>query len=301
MSTSSVPPLKRCTKCGEEKPATVEYFHRFQRMKDGLATLCKPCAIKRTQDRYQLKRDEIRAGRKLRYDERRDEINAKKRQDYQRDSSRRLEENKRYRVANPEKIAASKKQYRQRNREELKLKRKQRYAQDRSTAIADSRAYYRENKSVIRQRRHAYNRQYNLAHREEKRLWALEYYKRNPEKAKAATHRRLARKRGLPATLTSNQWQACLEYFCHKCAACERSVGFWHTLAADHWIPLSDPYCPGTTVDNTVPLCHGDGGCNNSKGAKLAEIWLVERFGKLKAKQILDRINTYFKWVKQKD
>jgi hypothetical protein len=32
--------VKKCTKCGEEKPATTEYFPRFR---DGLNTRCKVC------------------------------------------------------------------------------------------------------------------------------------------------------------------------------------------------------------------------------------------------------------------
>ena len=34
---------KKCTKCGEEKPATLEYFHRKTKTKDGLQYSCKQC------------------------------------------------------------------------------------------------------------------------------------------------------------------------------------------------------------------------------------------------------------------
>lgn len=35
--------LKRCSKCGEEKPATPEFFSRDKRRKDGLQSQCKHC------------------------------------------------------------------------------------------------------------------------------------------------------------------------------------------------------------------------------------------------------------------
>lgn len=36
-------PLKKCTKCGEEKPATREYFSKCSKVKDGLTSMCTPC------------------------------------------------------------------------------------------------------------------------------------------------------------------------------------------------------------------------------------------------------------------
>jgi 5-methylcytosine-specific restriction endonuclease McrA len=35
--------VKKCTKCGEEKPATLEYFHRKTHNKDGFRHDCKMC------------------------------------------------------------------------------------------------------------------------------------------------------------------------------------------------------------------------------------------------------------------
>ena len=35
-----------CTKCGEEKPETAEYFGRHKRCRDGLNATCKVCCNK---------------------------------------------------------------------------------------------------------------------------------------------------------------------------------------------------------------------------------------------------------------
>jgi len=47
-------------------------------------------------------------------------------------------------------------------------------------------------------------------------------------------------------------------------------------------------------------LCHGIGGCNNSKNKKDPEIWLIKRFGTRKAATLLKRIAAYFAIVRQR-
>ena len=42
---------KKCTKCGEEKPATKEYFHAQNKTKDGIKSVCKICRAKENIDR----------------------------------------------------------------------------------------------------------------------------------------------------------------------------------------------------------------------------------------------------------
>lgn len=130
---------------------------------------------------------------------------------------------------------------------------------------------------------------------EKARRWAREYVKGNPDKARVVKLRYRARKKGLPDTFTRQQWENCLTYFMGCCAVCERPMnGFFHKPHADHWIPISNPDCPGTVAQNIVPLCGGQDGCNQSKGGKLPDGWLVEKFGKRKAKQIMKRIQAYF-------
>jgi ribosomal protein S27AE len=108
----------------------------------------------------------------------------------------------------------------------------------------------------------------------------------------------VVRKRGLPHEFGERDWRRCLDYWGHKCAVCERPRGLWHTLAADHWIPLTASECPGTVPTNIVPLCHGEGGCNNSKGKKSPGEWLEARLGPQAAFQKQLQIDAYFLWVK---
>jgi ribosomal protein L37AE/L43A len=119
-----------------------------------------------------------------------------------------------------------------------------------------------------------------------------------PRKRTPVPRAYVVRKRSLPHAFTEQDWERALEYWGHKCAVCGRPRGLWHTLAADHWIPLTHSECPGTVPTNIVPLCHGEGGCNNSKGKKMPDAWLAERLGEKPGFQKGVEIDAYFLWLK---
>lgn len=184
--------------------------------------------------------------------------------EYRRQNRKHLNEyNRKWVEEHLDSVHASKKAYEKRNRDK---KRK-------SSAI-----YRAKNKD----KRSAYNRK-----------WEHE----NRSKARAKTSRRRAIRKALPANFTDEHWQYALDYFHGCCAVCGRPLNDLfgeHTAAMDHWIPLSSPDCSGTIPENIVPLCHGVDGCNNSKSNKMPEDWLIQKFGKRKAREILSRIEAYF-------
>lgn len=130
------------------------------------------------------------------------------------------------------------------------------------------------------------------------------YHSKYNQSSKAKESRRIyavnrsARKYGLPATLTPGQWQHALNYFNGCCAVCGRQMNDMFgefTISADHWIPLiAYENGPGTVATNIIPLCHGKGGCNNSKVHHLPTFWLDRKYGKRKGRQIAAKIQTYF-------
>jgi len=123
---------------------------------------------------------------------------------------------------------------------------------------------------------------------------------KHPAETKSIGHRRRAKRRGLPASLTGDQWIQALEYFGYRCAICGRPQGLWHTLAQDHWIPINydGDDNPGTVATNVIPLCHGLGGCNNSKADKLPKEWLTQMYGGRKAKRLMRKVQAYFEWIR---
>jgi hypothetical protein len=193
------------------------------------------------------------------------------------------------------------------------------------------RAYHREYQSTNADRVKEYNYEYYHANPERERERAREYRLANPDQVRKmnreykranADHlsdkkrayrqtdagrkterissiRRVARKRDLPDTLTVADWQSALDHFGGCCAACGRPRGLWHTLAADHWIPLTKG--GPTTPDNIVPLCQGVNGCNNTKHNRAPAEWLIERFGKRKGRAIQRRIETYLNSCKSRE
>lgn len=233
MDTPIVHPLKRCSKCGIEKPATREHFPKHNKTSDGLCSWCKSCHSEQACLWSRVHKDTISA------------------------------KNKQWRIENPDKA---------------KEKDRKRYAKDPLKERQRFRKYYYTNVEQVRER----DRRRTMA---------------KPDKAKIKCHKRLTRLRGLPIELEINDWQHAVSYFHGCCAVCGRQgkdlLGT-HTLAADHWIPLSSPDCPGTIPTNIVPLCHGQGGCNNSKNDSDPIEWLNRKFGKRRAKQILERIHGYF-------
>jgi hypothetical protein len=113
--------------------------------------------------------------------------------------------------------------------------------------------------------------------------------------------RRQARQRNLPDAYTASDWENALLYWGNRCAVCGRPAGLWHRLAADHWIPLTSPDCPGTIPTNIIPLCHGVGGCNNSKKNKMPMAWLVGKYGQKKAAEISQKVEAYFNSLSKND
>lgn len=181
------------------------------------------------------------------------------------------ESSRRYRAENMEKVRESNRQYRVDNRAELQERRRQRYAEN----------------PWIREYGRRWRAQNIVKERERRRRYATE----NPEAIRASSHRRLARKRGLPNTFTASDIAFAFEAFNHCCAVCERQLnGLFHSDHLDHWMPLVSPDCPGTVPHNMVPLCSD---CNLSKGGKHPAEWLIGKFGKRKGRAILRKIEAF--------
>jgi hypothetical protein len=171
-------------------------------------------------------------------------------------------------------------------------------------------------RTANREKHLASNKRWNATHREAinenyKRWLASnrdhqrDYQRRWLASNPAKSARRRTRKRALPDTFTAEQWEICKTYFSGCCAACGRLADQKYAIAADHWIPLASPDCPGTIAKNIIPLCHakkdGVGGCNNTKHNASAAVWLERRFGIEAVAQIVMRIQIYFEWVQMQD
>lgn len=86
--------MKKCTKCGIEYPATVEFFNRDKTRKDGLKSWCRVCV----REYYQENKDSYR-------------------EHYQENKDRILEYNREYRQKNKDSILENNREYYQKNKD----------------------------------------------------------------------------------------------------------------------------------------------------------------------------------------
>ena len=108
---------KVCTKCGEEKPATSEFFGR-RGAHLRLRAQCKVCRNAYKKRHYEKNREKYNALSK-RWREENPEYVVEYRKRYREENPEKLfERNKRYREQNPEKIAKNKKRHYEENKEQ---------------------------------------------------------------------------------------------------------------------------------------------------------------------------------------
>lgn len=200
------------------------------------------------------------------------------------------------RAANPEKFSAQQKAQRLARLEEIRARERVLYAINRIHIRARKNRNRAENLEKVRERERAWE-----AARRVPRLAKLRrIYAEDPGTHLTRLERRRAKKRGLPATFMRDDYIFMHQYWHFVCAICGNQEGFHWTLALDHFIPMTAPNCPGTVATNILPLCHGQGGCNNVKGSQNPQAWLLDRFGTRKAASILKKINAYFEVVRQR-
>lgn len=147
------------------------------------------------------------------------------------------------------------------------------------------------NRPRMRELQANWNKKHPDRAREQSNRWRA----KNPEKFIVYKSRRKARKLSLPDTFAATEYNTMMDYWNGCCAYCGAQRDFWHNIAADHFIPLNSPTCPGTVASNMIPACNF---CNTSKSDKNPVQWTEGKFGKRKAKQILKRIGDYLNTVK---
>ena len=178
--------MKKCSKCGNEFPVTIEYFARAKYNKDGLTGKCKTCLAEDKKLYREANKESISEYNKRRHQENRESI-IKRLSQYYQDNKETI---KQYYKDHKEKFAENEKRYRQNNKEHIE---------------EHGRKYRQENKERIS---------------EHDKQWANE----NKDKRNSINNRYRARKRELASTLTAKQWESIKLYFGDTCAYCGRAL-----------------------------------------------------------------------------
>jgi len=259
--------VKKCTKCGRELPATNEFFYRDSRTKDGFVSRCKECRDTADKERRLRDHEKCKQRRKELYDpekakinsaiyreNHKEELKAKKKQYYEEHREEILEQKKKYHQENKEHRNEYNRKYAEENKERLKEYSRIRYEKERDKILEQHKLYYLKKREeiliqVAEYRKNNKNKIYESNKRYYQTLAGMESQRK-------ASHRRKARERDLKATLTLEQWQACVDCFDNTCAYCGKEK----KLTQDHFVPVVKQ---GTyTVDNILPACRS---CNSSK------------------------------------
>ena len=237
-------PLKRCTSCNQEFPATSDYFHRHKSRKDGLASICKTCANQARQQTYVAQREKILERQKEYYQAHKDERASYMQEWNARNQEYRRDYNKEYSRLNRETISQQKKKYYRLNRGRLKEMNHYHYRKSQSKRLEYARTY----RQIHRNKRSAYGFAYYWRNRESMSLYQrLRYHKMRTSATENITPQDIDR-------LYETQNGCC--YWC--------SIPVGKTYHIDHVFPIVRG--GSHTLDNLVISCPS---CNQSKHDKL--------------------------------
>ncbi|MGW1730106.1 HNH endonuclease [Streptomyces sp. NPDC001999] len=182
-----------------------------------------------------------------------------------------------YRRANAELLAERSRRYYHANAEAIAEKKHSYYLTTAEARREYSREYYLANAETRRERHREwyqanleYNREYAREYRQANPDYSREWAQANPDKRRANSQRRRARKAAAtveefsPADLLA-YWDSIGAYGCVACGG-----AYEH---ADHIMPLA--LGGEHSMANLLPLC---GICNTAKGAKHPADWIAERW-----------------------
>jgi 5-methylcytosine-specific restriction endonuclease McrA len=228
---------KKCTKCGTEKPLA-----DYSKTKNGLhgrKSFCKAC----DHVKYLAYSDRHKELAQAHYAAHRDEI---------------LEQQRRYREANPEQMADRRHRYYRENKNRIFESRQLAHIQN-----PERTKQWKQNEYLRHRDRYALSRkkwqQLNPDKaREKTRAW----FRRNRLKRRMYQHRRRARQLLAGGAFTADQWQQMIVWFGNSCLCCGAS----DALTIDHVIPIVDG--GKNDIRNLQPLCPS---CNSRKGASTVD------------------------------
>lgn len=217
---------KTCSKCGQELPATIEYFYKDKHCRYGVSSICKQCQG----HPYGVFRDCATDGFKMC-------------------------------TVCKERIPKTTEYFHSGGRNALKSACKKCTAQAAKEKCQKNGEARRERNRAYYAKKYLENGAYWEKMKVRAEQWRLAH--KGTAKFKAnnikRAHVRKARQAQLPATMTRAAWESCKKYFNRSCAYCGKPL---ERLTQDHFIPLArgGEY----TAENIIPACGSCNSSKNS-------------------------------------
>jgi hypothetical protein len=237
------PQLKRCTKCGEIKPDTAEYFHRSKHSRNGLKRYCKVCASRANYE-YKTRTRGPRRGGPPRVE------------DANPLATRPCTKCRRELPLTLEFFGQDRGKLTSRCNDCLNEARRQ-YRKDH---IEQERARSRDWTSKNPEERKTLKREWARAHRDETRAAEKKWRQENPDKVRAASSRRRNQLANVGGSFTAADIEAIRVAQGNRCYICHKPLKKYHI---DHFIPLA---LGGSNDPGNLRLACPK--CNMSKSAK---------------------------------
>lgn len=127
-------PLKRCAKCGEEKPATIEYFYKDKKSPSGFASRCITCKLEYARAYRESRKDALAAWQR-------------DRRERDPETIRRLA--REYRARVKEKARLWQRKRRETHREDVRQQNRASYARHKEHYAAYNKMYRRQNRDIV--------------------------------------------------------------------------------------------------------------------------------------------------------
>jgi len=268
--------MKKCSKCGIEKPETSEYFPKTSKYKDGIRSECKICYKERHRkhgkEYCKINKEEIARKKKI-YKHR------------DKNAIKIIPTVKTCIKCGVEKPSTSEYFIGTNQSEsgisgtckECRKIRDKVYVEEHDKEI---KIYKKEYYQINKDRFAIAQKSYYEAHKEYHAARAKIYIKANRTQLTINAQNRRAKARKVPHTLTVEQWETIKKHFNNSCAYC----GEVKPLAQDHLYPLNlgGEY----SASNIICSCLS---CNSSKGKKLFSNWYPKQsyYSKAREKEVL--------------
>ena len=146
--------LKKCTKCGEEKP--LDCFYPKKNGKYGRSSFCKECESTRGKEKYINSKEKISKYGKNHYEENKEKISECHKNNYIKNKEKIRKRHKKYNTENRELISKAGKKYYEKNKDRKKETHKQHYEKNKEKILKRHKKYRQTDsgKSVVAKSSH---------------------------------------------------------------------------------------------------------------------------------------------------